>query len=39
MDSTKKHAVTCFAELMFLHPVGSVGHVAHTGTSGAQNVD
>jgi hypothetical protein len=35
----KKHAGTCYAELVFLHPVGSVDHVVHSGASGAQNVD
>jgi hypothetical protein len=25
--------------VIFLHPVGSAGHVAHSGVSGAQNVD
>jgi hypothetical protein len=30
---------SCYAELMFLHPVGSTGHVVHCGAYGAQNVD
>jgi hypothetical protein len=25
--------------VIFFHPVGSAGHVAHSGVSGAQNVD
>jgi hypothetical protein len=28
-DSTKKRAGTCHAELVFLHPVGSVGLQMH----------
>jgi hypothetical protein len=32
----KKHAQTCYAEHVFLHHVGSVGHVAHFRASGAQ---
>jgi hypothetical protein len=34
----KKHAKTHYTEVMFLHPVGSVGHVVHSRTPGAQNV-
>jgi hypothetical protein len=35
----KKRARAHCSELMFLHPVGSTGHVVHSGASGAQNVD
>jgi hypothetical protein len=35
----KKYAGTRCAKLMFLHPVGSMGHVVHCGASGPQNVD
>jgi hypothetical protein len=35
----QKRALTPYAELMFLHPVGSVGHVVHSGASVTQNGD
>jgi hypothetical protein len=37
-DFYKKHTGTHYAELVFLHPVGSVGHVMHCGASGVQNM-
>jgi hypothetical protein len=30
-------AITCYAEVVFLHPMGFAGHVAHSGASGARN--
>jgi hypothetical protein len=35
----KNRAGTYYSEVVFLHPVGSVDHVVHSGVSGARNVD
>jgi hypothetical protein len=35
----KSHDVSFYAEHVFLHSVGSAGHLVHTGASGARNVD
>jgi hypothetical protein len=35
----KKHVETHYAELVFLHLMGSAGHIVHTSASGMQNVD
>jgi hypothetical protein len=35
----KKRAGTRYAELVFLHPVGSAGHVMHSSASGARNIN
>jgi hypothetical protein len=37
--SIKKRARTRYAEVMFLQQVESVGHIVHSGASGARNVD
>jgi hypothetical protein len=35
----KKRASTRYAELVFLHPVRSAGHIVHSGAPGARNDD
>jgi hypothetical protein len=35
----QKHAEACYVELLFLHPVGSAGHVEYPVPSGTRNVD
>jgi hypothetical protein len=35
----KKHDVTCYAQLVFLHLMGSVGHIRNSGASGQRNID
>jgi hypothetical protein len=35
----KRDGWTCYAELVYFHPVGSTGHVVHCGASRAQNID
>jgi hypothetical protein len=35
----KKRAVTRYVELVFLHLLGSVGHILHSDAYGARNID
>jgi hypothetical protein len=35
----KKRVGIHYVEIVFLHPVGSAGHVVHFGACGAQNID
>jgi hypothetical protein len=35
----KKRSGTRYVQLVFLHPVRSMGHVVHSDASGARNVD
>jgi hypothetical protein len=35
----KKRVGIYYTELVFLHPAGCAGHVVHSGTSGARNID
>jgi hypothetical protein len=34
----KKRVRSHYSELLFLHPVGSVGHIGHSDVSGSRNV-
>jgi hypothetical protein len=35
----KKRVKTRYSELVFLHSLGSAGHIVHFGAAGRQNVD
>jgi hypothetical protein len=36
IDYIKKCTCTSYAELVFLHPLGSMGHIVHFGASGRE---
>jgi hypothetical protein len=38
-DFHKKHTGTNYAELVFLHPMGSMDHIVHSSAPGPQNVN
>jgi hypothetical protein len=38
-DFHKKHVGACYAELVFLHPVGPSGQVVHSSAIGSRSVD
>jgi hypothetical protein len=35
----KKHAGSCYIEVVFLHPMGSAGHNVQSGATGPQNIN
>jgi hypothetical protein len=39
MDCTKKRTGIRYTNVVFLDPVGSVGHVVFSGASGVRNID
>jgi hypothetical protein len=38
-DFRKMRVRTCYAELVFIHLVGSAGHIGHSCASEARNID